>query len=61
MQDILSLKHEDLFRAAYPKPALASDMIEMTLPDMPRSSKQHYRLTETGKQWTQYHCVGGKA
>ena len=61
MQDVLALKHEDHFRTAYLIPALASGVIEMTLPDKPRSSKQRYRLTAKGKQWMQQHPVAGKA
>lgn len=55
IQDILSLKHEEHFRAAYLLPALACGMLEMTLPDKPRSSKQRYRLTIKGKQWLRLH------
>jgi predicted transcriptional regulator len=35
---------------SYLKPALDDDLIEMTIPDKPRSSKQKYRLTEKGKR-----------
>lgn len=55
IQHILSLRHEDHFRAAYLMPALTIGMLEMTLPDMPRSSKQRYRLTALGRQWIQQH------
>ena len=55
IQHVLLLKHEDHFRAAYLMPALAMGMLEMTLPDVPRSSKQRYRLTALGMQWTQQH------
>lgn len=51
MQDALGLKHEDHFRTAYLTPALVCGMIEMTLPDKPRSSKQRYRLTVHGRKW----------
>lgn len=61
IQDILTLKHEDHFRSTYLVPALTSGMIEMTLPDKPRSSKQRYRLTAKGKQWTHQHSAGDKA
>jgi len=50
LQEALGLRHEDYFREAYLVPALEAGLIEMTIPDKPRSSKQKYRLTETGKQ-----------
>ena len=49
IQDALGLKHEDHFRDAYLLPALAAQVIEMTQPDKPRSSKQRYRLTSLGQ------------
>jgi ATP-dependent DNA helicase RecG len=48
IQLALGLKHEDHFREAYLLPALAANVIAMTQPDKPRSSKQRYRLTERG-------------
>jgi ATP-dependent DNA helicase RecG len=51
LQDALALKNAEHFRKAYLLPALASGMVEMTLPDMPRSSKQRYRLTADASQW----------
>ncbi|WP_207958632.1 MULTISPECIES: Fic family protein [unclassified Pigmentiphaga] len=51
LQEGLALKHEDYFRKAYLLPALASELVEMTLPDKPRSSKQRYRLTDAGRRW----------
>lgn len=61
MQQALALKHEDHFRSAYLVPALASGMVEMTLPDKPRSSKQRYRLTVSGRHWVQIQFAGDKA
>ena len=49
IQDAIGLKHEDHFRDAYLLPALTAGVIEMTIPDRPRSSKQRYRLTERGR------------
>lgn len=51
LQDVLGLKDDEHFRKAYLLPALASGLVEMTLPDKPCSSKQRYRLTPIGKQW----------
>ena len=45
LQEALGLKHENNFREAYPIPDLRSGLIEMKIPDKPRSSKQRYRLT----------------
>ena len=49
LQEALGLKHEDHFRNAYLIPALRAGLIEMTIPDKPRSSKQRYRLTAAGR------------
>jgi len=37
------------FRNAVLRPLIASGLIEMTIPDKPRSSKQKYRLTDKGR------------
>ena len=55
IQDAINLKHEDHFRTAYLTPALVAGMVEMTLPERPRSSKQRYRLTEIGRLWLRAH------
>jgi ATP-dependent DNA helicase RecG len=49
IQEALALRHEDYFREAYLIPALTAGIIEMTIPDKPRSSKQKYRLTPKGR------------
>ena len=51
LQEALGLKHEDHFRKAYLIPALRSGLIEMTIPDKPRSSKQRYRQTAAGSEY----------
>lgn len=48
IQSALGLKHEDHFRQAYLLPALKAGLIEMTIPDKPRSGNQQYRLTKKG-------------
>jgi ATP-dependent DNA helicase RecG len=45
IQQALGLRHEDHFRAKYLIPALRSGLVEMTIPDRPKSSRQQYRLT----------------
>lgn len=51
MQAVMGLKNADHFRKAYLLPALASGVVEMTLPGKPNSRSQRYRLTTQGKQW----------
>ena len=55
LQEALGLKHEDHFRNAYLGPALDAGLVEMTIPDKPRSSKQRYRLTDQGQHWLSRH------
>ena len=50
LQAALGLKHEDHFRHAYLVPALKDGLVEMTLPNVPRSRLQRYRLTPKGLQ-----------
>jgi len=45
----VGLKHRPSLIGAYIKPAMESDLIEMTQPDSPRSPTQKYRLTDKGK------------
>lgn len=49
LQAALRLKDDEHFRKAYLLPALDAELIEMTIPDKPRSSKQRYRLTDKGR------------
>ncbi len=50
LKQALGLKDDEHFRKAYLLPALDAGLIEMTIPDKPRSSKQKYRLTDKGMQ-----------
>ena len=50
LKEALGLKDDEHFRKAYLLPALDVGLIEMTIPDKPRSSKQKYRLTDKGRQ-----------
>ena len=43
LQQALGLKDDDHFRKAYLQPALDAGLIEMTVPDKPRSRLQKYR------------------
>jgi adenine deaminase len=58
---LLGLKDEKHFRVRYQQAAIATGLIEMTLPDTPRSSKQRYRLTATGRRWLEAHPGGDSA
>lgn len=51
LQTTLGLKDDEHFRKFYLLPALNAGLLEMTIPDKPKSSKQKYRLTEKGKQY----------
>ena len=51
LQEALDLKHRDHFNEVYLTPALEAGLIEMTIPDKPRSSKQRYRLTPAGSEY----------
>ncbi len=50
MMEVLDLKDRMHFTNEYLQPGLDAELLEMTIPDKPRSSKQKYRLTDTGKQ-----------
>jgi ATP-dependent DNA helicase RecG len=50
IQQKLGLTDEKHFREHYQQPAVAMELIEMTIPDKPRSRLQKYRLTDAGKR-----------
>ena len=47
------------FRHQVLNPLLAEGLIEMTIPDKPRSSNQKYRLTDKGRAWLASETKGG--
>lgn len=49
-QAALALKGQANFKDRYLGPALEAGLVEMTIPDKPRSSKQKYRLPEKGRK-----------
>ena len=51
IQEALGLKHRVHFNNTYLLPALEAGLIEMTIPDKPRSSRQRYRLTPAGSEY----------
>jgi len=50
LMEILELKNRPHFSTNYLEPAIREDLIEMTLPDKPKSKNQKYRLTFKGKK-----------
>ena len=48
IHNALGLKNDEHFRKAYSAPAIEAGLVEVTIPDKPRSSKQRYRLTAKG-------------
>jgi ATP-dependent DNA helicase RecG len=51
MMKQLGLKDRLNFNDRYLQPALSADLVEMTIPDKPKSKNQRYRLTEKGKNY----------
>lgn len=51
LQQAAGIRDRKHFRRAILKPLIESGLLEMTLPDKPRSSKQRYRLTEAGQAY----------
>lgn len=49
IQSALGLKHLPHFRDAYVTPAIKEQLLEMTIPEKPKSRLQKYRLTSAGK------------
>jgi len=49
LRSVLGIKHRPTFRDNHLHPALDAELIEMTIPEKPSSSKQKYRLTDKGR------------
>ena len=47
---IMGLKNRSKFREKYITPLLEEDILAMTIPEKPTSSRQQYSLTEKGKR-----------
>jgi len=50
IRSALGLKGRANFEKRHLKPALSQGLVEMTIPDKPRSSKQRYRITPQGDE-----------
>jgi len=48
LQEMLRLKNAEYFRKAYLLHAINAGLVEMTLPDKPKSRLQRYRITKNG-------------
>lgn len=48
LQQLLDISHREYFRSSFLVPALEAELMELTIPDKPNSSKQKYRLTSKG-------------
>lgn len=58
----LGLKDRMHFTKEYLQPALEVGLVEMTIPDKPKSIKQKYRITAAGMALVeQRECGGGEA
>lgn len=51
LQTALGLKDDEHFRLAYLQTAMATGLLEMTIPAKPNSRLQKYRLTDRGRAW----------
>ncbi|MCL2767187.1 MAG: hypothetical protein FWE49_00425 [Synergistaceae bacterium] len=51
LQEAIGLNDRKHFTKEILKPLLENGLLEMTIPDKPRSSKQKYRITERGKEF----------
>jgi hypothetical protein len=47
----MNLQPLKYFYKTFLKPALKTGLLEMTIPEEPRSKLQKYHLTEAGRQW----------
>lgn len=50
LMQLLNLSHREYFRAEFLQKSIELELVELTIPDKPKSSKQKYRLTEKGKK-----------
>lgn len=50
LMNLLNISHREYFREKYINEALNSGLIELTIPNKPKSSKQKYRLSAKGKR-----------
>jgi ATP-dependent DNA helicase RecG len=51
LQQVAGIRHRQHFLSEYLRPLLDAGLLELTIPDKPRSSKQRYRLTDAGRAY----------
>ncbi len=51
LRDALEIKHRPTFRKNYIHPAMKAGYNELTIPEIPTSRMQKYRLTDAGRAW----------
>jgi ATP-dependent DNA helicase RecG len=51
LREALEIKHRPTFRKNYIHPAMKAGYIELTIPEIPTSRLQKYRLTDAGRAW----------
>ncbi len=50
LMTVMVLKNRSMFRKKYVTPLLEADILAMTIPDKPTSSRQQYTMTEKGRR-----------
>ena len=59
LRKAFAIKHRYYFHRKYLRPALERGLIELTIPDKPKSRLQRYRLTESGQRLLAESRAGG--
>ena len=58
LQSAAGVKDREYFRKQHLRPLLDSGLLEATIPDKPRSSKQRYRITRLGIETLKRQSAG---
>lgn len=61
LQRKLALSDREYFRTNYLIPAIKNEIIEMTIPDKPKSKNQKYRLTTKGNEYKKINRSGRRS
>jgi len=60
LQEASGLRDREHFVNQYLNPMVNASLIQLTIPDKPRSSKQRYFLTDAGRAYLQKHKAASK-